>query len=117
MTQRRLSLSAVIASVAAVTAFGLPGMASAEYMHSANNETGVVVHPEHFKSEKTREQVRAEAEAAMRQGRLSYGESNYPVGAEAAPATSSKTRQQVVDELRNENAAQREARRLLYTAG
>ncbi len=117
MTQRRLSLSAVIASVAAVAAFGLPGMASAEYMHPANNEAGVVVHPEHFKSEKTREQVRAEAEAAMRQGRLSYGESNYPRGAEAAPATSSKTRQQVVDEMRNEPAAQREARQRLYTAG
>lgn len=117
MTQRRLSLSTVIASVAAVAAFGLPGMASAEYMHSANNETGVVVHPEHFKSEKTREQIRAETEAAVRQGRLSYGESNFPRGAEAAPATSSKTRQQVIDEMLNETAAQREARQRLYQAG
>ncbi len=117
MTQRRLSLSAVIASVAAVATIGLPGIASAEYMHPANNQAGVVVHPEHFKSEKTREQVRAEAEAAMRQGRLSYGESNYPRGAEAAPATSNKTRQQVIDEMRNQTSAQREARRLLYSGG
>ena len=117
MTQRRLSLSAVIASVATVTAFGLPGMASAEYTHSANNEIGVVVHPEHFKSEKTREQVRAETEAAMRQGRLSYGQSNFPRGAEAAPSTSSKTRQQVINEMRSEPATQREARQMLYSAG
>ncbi|ABM42871.1 hypothetical protein Ajs_2728 [Acidovorax sp. JS42] len=117
MTQRRLPLSAVIASVAAVVAFGLPGMASAEYMHPANNQAGVVVHPEHFKSEKTREQVRAEAEAAMRQGRLSYGQSNFPRGTEAATAPSNRTRQQVIDEMRNETAAQREARRLLYSGG
>ena len=117
MTQRRLSLSAAIASVAAVAALGLPGMASAEYWHPANNEAGVIVHSEHFKSEKTREQVRAETEAAMRQGRLSYGESNYPRGAEAAPSASSKTRQQVINEMRSETAAQREARQLLYSAG
>ena len=117
MTQRRLSLSALIASVAAVAAFGLPGMASAEYMHPANNQAGVVVHPEHFKNEKTREQVRAETEAAMRQGRLSYGQSNFPRGAEAAPSTSSKTRQQVINEMRSEPATQREARQMLYSAG
>jgi hypothetical protein len=56
-------------------------MASAAYEHPANNEKGVIVHPEHFKSEKTRAQVKAETEAAMRQGRLSYGESNYPMPA------------------------------------
>lgn len=117
MTHRRLSLSAVIASLATVAAFGLPGVASAEYMHPANNEAGVIVHSEHFKSEKTREQVKAETEAAMRQGRLSYGDSNYPRGAEAAPAASSKTRQQVINAMRSETAAQREARQLLYSAG
>lgn len=117
MTQHRLSLSYVITSIAAVAALGLPGMASAEYWHPANNEAGVVVHPEHFKSEKTREQVRAETKAAMRQGLLSYGESNYPRGADAAQTTSNKSRQQVIDEIRNETSAQREARRLLYSAG
>lgn len=105
----------MIAGVAAVAALGLPGMASAEYWHPANNEAGVVVHPEHFKSEKTREQVRAEAEAAMQQGRLSYGESNYPQSAPAA--ASAKTRQQVIDEMRSETSAQRKARQSLYQAG
>ena len=54
MTQQRLSLSSMIAAAAAVAALGLPGMASAAYEHPANNEKGVIVHPEHFKSEKTR---------------------------------------------------------------
>ena len=77
MIQQRLSLSSMIAAATAVVALGLPGMASAAYEHPANNEQGVIVHPEHFKSEKTRAQVKAETEAAMRQGLLSYGESNY----------------------------------------
>lgn len=76
MIQQRLSLSSMIAA-AAVAALGLPGMALAAYEHPANNEKGVIVHPEHFKSEKTREQVIAEAKAAMQQGLLSYGESYY----------------------------------------
>ena len=54
MTQYRLSLPSMIAAVAAAAALGLPGMASAAYEHPANNEKGVIVHPEHFKSEKTR---------------------------------------------------------------
>ena len=55
MIQQRLSLSSMIAAAASVVALGLPGMASAAYEHPANNEKGVIVHPEHFKSEKTRE--------------------------------------------------------------
>jgi len=102
-------------AAAAVAVLGLPGLASAAYEHPANNEKGIVVHQEHFKSDKTREQVRAEAEAAMQQGSLSYGESNYPRPASAT--ASGKTRQQVIDEMRNESPADREARRLLYTAG
>lgn len=76
MTQQRLSLSSMIAAAAAVAALGLPGMASATYEHPANSEQGVIVHPEHFKSEKTRAQVKAKAKDAMWQGRLSYSESN-----------------------------------------
>lgn len=109
MTQRCLSLSSMIAAVAAVAALGLPGMASAEYWHPVNNEAGFVVHPEHFKSEKTRAQVNAEVEAAMQQGLLPYRENNYPVPApDAGPG---KTREQVINELRNESPAERNARR------
>ena len=115
MTQQRLSLSSMIAAAAAVAARGLPGMASAAYEHPANNEQGVIVHPEHFKSEKTRAQVKAEAEGAMRQGRLSYGESNYPIRTpDAGPG---KTRVQVINELRSESPAERDARLRLYSAG
>ena len=111
MTQQRLSLSSMIA--AAVIALGIPGMASAAYEHPANNEKGVTVHPEHFKSEKTREQVIAETKAAMQQGRLSYGESNYPI---RTPNTSSgKTREQVRNELLSESPAERGARLRLYS--
>ncbi len=78
MIQQRLSLSSMIAAAAAVVTLGLPGMASAAYEHPANNEKGVIVHPEHFKSEKTHARVRSEAEAAMRQGLLSYGAKQLP---------------------------------------
>ncbi len=113
MIQQRLSLSSMIA--AAVVALGLPGMASAAYEHPANNEKGVIVHPEHFKSDKTREQVIAETKAAMQQGRLSYGESNYPIRTpDAGPG---KTREQVINELLSESPAEREARLRLYSRG
>ncbi len=64
MSQRHPCLSSLIAAAAAVIALGLPGLASAEYWHPASNEAGVVVHPEHFQSTKTRAQVRAETVAA-----------------------------------------------------
>lgn len=115
MTQRRLSLSSMIAAVAAAATLSLPGIASAAYEHATNNEAGVIVHPEHFKSEKTRAQVQAEAEAATRQGRLSYGENNYP---RPVPSTGSgKTREEVFNQLRNESPAERSARLNLYSGG
>ena len=115
MTQQRLSLSSMIAAAAAVVTLGLPGMASAAYEHPANNEKGVIVHPEHFKSEKTREQVIAEAKAAMQQGLLSYGESNYPMPVpNVGPG---KTRQQVINEMLNESPAERSERLRLYSPG
>ena len=115
MIQQRLSLSSMIAAAAAVAALGLPGMVLAAYEHPANNEKGVIVHPEHFKSDKTRAQVKTEAEAAMQQGRLSYGESNYPIRTpDAGPG---KTRQQVIKELLSESPAERDARLRLYSPG
>ena len=115
MTQRRISLSSMIAAVAAVVTLGLPGMASAAYEHPANNEKGIIVHQEHWKSEKTREQVIAETKAAMQQGRLSYGESNYPIRTpDAGPG---KTREQVINEMLNESPAERDARLRLYSPG
>ena len=108
MTQCRLSLSSMITAVAAAATLSLPGIASAAYEHPANNEAGVIIHPEHFKSEETRAQVQAEAVAATQQGRLSYGESDYPP---PVPSTGpGKTRDEVINELRNEPPAERAAR-------
>lgn len=107
MSQRHPSLSSLIAAAAAVIALGLPGLASAEYWHPANNEAGVVVHEEHFQSTKTRAQVQAEIVAARQQGCMSFGEGGYPCATpDKGPG---KTRAQVIEELRNESAAERAA--------
>ena len=99
MTQQRLSLSSMIAAAAAVAALGLPGMASAAYEHPANNEIGVIVHSEHFKSEKTREQVIAETKAAMQQGRLFYGQSNFPIRTDVAQRDARAGDQRTVERI------------------
>lgn len=113
MIQQRLFLSSMIATATAAVTLSFAGIASASYEHPANNEKGVITHPEHFKSEKTRDQVIAETKSAMQQGRLSYGESNYPIRKSAAP--SGKTRQQVIDELLSEAPAERNARLSTYS--
>ena len=115
MTQYRLSLPSMIAAVAAAAALGLPGMASAAYEHPANNEKGVIVHPEHFKSGTTRAQVIEETKAAMQRGRLSYGQSNFPI--RTPDVGSSKTREQVINELLSESPGERDARLRLYSPG
>lgn len=108
MSTRTRPFSSLIAAATAVVALGLPGVASAEYWHPANNESGVVVHPEHFQSTKTRAQVQADTMDALRQGCLPIGKTNYPC---ATPDTGpGKTRAQVRDELLNEPAAARAAR-------
>ena len=108
MSQRRLSITLLLANAGAVLALALPGMASAAYEHPTNTEAGVAVYPEHLISKKTREQVKAETEAAMREGRLSFGESNFPM----APTVTGpgRTREEVLQELHNETPAAHEAR-------
>ncbi|EED67440.1 DUF4148 domain-containing protein [Comamonas testosteroni] len=108
MSKSRFFISSTLASAAAAIVLALPGIASAGYEHPANNERGVIVHPEHFVSQKTRAQVIAETETAMKQGRLSYGESNYPT--QVPSVGSSKTRAEVINELLRESPSEREAR-------
>ncbi|GGH59192.1 hypothetical protein GCM10010975_20580 [Comamonas phosphati] len=108
MSQRRLSIASVFASAAAVAVLAMPGIVSAAYEHSANNEQGVIFHPEHFVSQKTRNQVKAETLEAMKNGRLSYGERSSP---SFIPSTGSeKIREEVINELLHESPAAREAR-------
>lgn len=65
-TQRLNPLSL---GAAGMLLFMLSGAASASgYWHSAPSETGVTTEPGHFQSARTREQVRDEAIAAMRNG-------------------------------------------------
>jgi len=52
----------------------------------------------------------------MRQGLLSYGESNYPIRTPDA-AGPGKTREQVINELRSESPEERDARLRLYSPG
>ena len=110
MTRRRLSSASLIAGLAAATAMALPGIAmAAGYMHPATNEAGVTVHPSHFQSSKTRDQVMAQAEASVRQsGAARFNQGAYP--ARAPQADAARTRQDVVNELLQETPAQRDAR-------
>ncbi|MEX8193801.1 DUF4148 domain-containing protein [Comamonas guangdongensis] len=114
MTQNRFFPSSLIAGLAASAALILPGAAMADsYWHPANNEAGVKTYPEHFRSSKTRGQVRAEAETALRQGGASrFNSGAYP--ADVPQAVSGRSRQEVVQELLNETPAQREARQRAF---
>lgn len=114
MTQRRIFPASLIASLAASAALILPGAAMADsYWHPANNEAGVKTYPEHFRSSKTRDQVQAEAETAVRQGGASrFNASAYP--ADVPQVGSGKSRQEVIGELLKETPAQREARQRAF---
>lgn len=69
MNARRISQLSF--SAVGLSLLMLSGAASANgYWHPANNETGVTVHPNHFKSSKTREEVRTEAIEARRNGEM-----------------------------------------------
>lgn len=107
---RRNIFASLTAAAAMATVLAMPGVAAADtYWHPTNNEAGVKAYPEHFKSSRTRDQVREEAANAVREGgdnRLHSG--NYP--AEAKSTVPAKTRQQVIDELIKETPSQREAR-------
>lgn len=98
-----------LAALAATAALALPGLAQADSVyHPANGEVGFTYHPEHFKSTKSRAEVIAEVEAARKDGTLALLQRGAPLPVKStAPA---KTRQQVIDEMRNEPPEQRRAR-------
>lgn len=61
----------IVLGAAGMLLFMLSGAASASgYWHPAPSETGVTTEPGHFQSAMTREQVRDEAIAAMRNGEM-----------------------------------------------
>ncbi len=105
-----------IASVAVISTLVLPGLSQATSIyHAADGEAGYTYHPDHFKSTKSRADVLAEFEAARRDGTLALMERGAPLPLEnAGPA---KTRQQVIEEMRNESPEQRRARMDSTTGG
>lgn len=104
MNIRRQTLLPVFAVVLA-----LPALANASSIwHPAANEAGVTYQPEHFKSSKTRDDAAKEVAAARKDGTLSQGE--HVVVQAAASSGPGKTRQQVVDEMRNASPQERRAR-------
>ena len=91
----------------------LPALAYASSQwHEPIGEAVVISHPDHVKSKKTRAEVQAEVEAARKDGtleRMSRGAPLPPKG--IGPA---KTRQQVIDELRNQTPEERQAQAQLH---
>jgi len=106
----------ILLSFVSIAAAALPAAVSAESIyHPAPGEVGFTEHWDHFKSTRTRAQVLAEVDAARRDGTLSLIQREIAVPEKATgPA---KTRQQVIDEMLNEPAAQRQARQALLTGG
>jgi hypothetical protein len=105
-----------IATVAAVSALALPGLAQATSIyHAASGEAGVHVPPgsRHERQVARRSAGRARGRA---QGRHAGADParRAPADQEAGPA---KTRQQVIDEMRNESPEQRRARMELTAGG
>lgn len=105
-----------LAVAAVISAAALPGLSQANSIyHPASGEAGFTYHPDHFKSTKSRADVRAEIEAARKDGTLALMQRGAPVPIKGVgPA---KTRQQVIDEMRSESAEQRRARMELTTGG
>lgn len=103
------------ATVAVITAAALPGLSQATSLyHAANTDAGYTYHPDHAKNGKTRAQVLAELEAARKDGTLALMQRNEPLPIKSTGP--GKTRQEVIDEMRNESPEARRIR-LESTAG
>lgn len=97
-------------------ALSLPLMAQANSLyHPAQNNAGYTKHPDHWQSTKTRAEVLAEVEAARKDGTLALMQRNAPLPMKATGP--GKTRQQVIDEMRNESPEQRRMRMELHSGG
>lgn len=99
-----------------VIAAVLPAVAAADSVyHPAPGEVGFTEHWDHFKSQRTRAEVLAEVDAARKDGTLALIQRGLTLPEKAtSPA---KTRQQVIDEMLSEPAAQRQARQALLAGG
>ncbi|GAA0530883.1 MULTISPECIES: DUF4148 domain-containing protein [Burkholderiales] len=111
-----MKLTHLVALQAVVFATALPMAAQANSIwHPAPTEEGFTYHPDHFKSTKTRAQVLAEVEAARKDGSLALLQRGVPLPIKSTEPR--KTRQQVLDEMRNETPEARRARLELFSGG
>ncbi len=111
-----MKLPHIAALKAIVLATALPLTAQASSMwHPAPTEEGFTYHPDHFQSTKTRAQVMAEVEAALKDGTRAILQRGAPLPIKSSEAP--KTRQQVVDEMRSESPEARRARLEMYSGG
>jgi len=100
--------------VAAALAMPALAQASAEW-HPTLRGAGYTYHPDHFQSTKTRAQVMAEVDAARTSGTPASIGHNVPLPlASTGPV---KSRQQVVDKMRNESPQDRRARMEMLIGG
>ena len=100
--------SLVAAACAAALVAPAVSFATSEF-HPANGEIGYTHHPEHAgMSTMSRDQVAAEVDAARKAGWL-YSANRTGIFPMKNPGAA-KTRDQVINELRNEPAAERQAR-------
>lgn len=105
-----------LVTVAAISALALPTLSQATSIyHAAGGEAGFTYHPDHATNGKARTEVLAELETARKDGTLALIQRGAPLPIKnAGPA---KTRQQVIDEMRNESPEQRRARMELTAGG
>jgi hypothetical protein len=109
------SFKFAFATVAVITAVALPGLSQATALyHAAGGEAGFTYHPDHAKNGKTRAEVLAELDAARKDGTLALMQRNAPLPVKSTGP--GKTRQEVINEMRNESPEARRAR-LESTAG
>ena len=112
MRKNRTSLIVAMSVFAAALLTGNAAFASS-YIHQTNTEKGYVTYPEHFKSERTRAEVQAEAAAFVKQGGSdAFRGGNFPP--RDTSAASGKTREQVVNEFRSQTPQERKALEALY---
>ena len=98
-----------VATIAVISTIALPGLSRANSLyHAAGGEAGFTYHPDHAENGKSRAEVRAELEVARKDGSLAFLQRGAPVPVKHVGP--SKTRQQVIDEVRNESPEERRAR-------
>lgn len=109
------SFKFAFATAAVMATVGLPGLSHATSLyHAASGEAGFTYHPDHATGGKTRAEVLAELDAARKDGTLALMQRGAPVPIKSTgPA---KTRQQVINEMRDESPEARRVR-LESTAG